>query len=224
MKSPGQLLEGWAINSIVSLQSGAPWTPEDFSDDFPGTDQIDELDSFGQFWNFTGNHNDLRSGPANIPCWSGQGPSALAGCPTSGGTPPTACANAATTTGEMNMLMDIGCYYKGNSALTPPAIGSIGNSGRNFLRDSGFRNWDFSVTKNWKYRERLNAQFRAEFFNILNHPEFTNPNGPAGAGYNDPSAGFGFGCGCATPDQAAPNPVLGSGGARSVQLGLKLIF
>jgi hypothetical protein len=234
VKSPAQLLEGWALNTIVSIQTGAPWTPEDFADDFPGTDQIDELDSFGQFWNFTGNHQDFQSSPTPIPCWSGGGPAALAGCPEGGPgsganvitAVPTVCANAAKTTGEMNTLMDIGCYFKGNSALTPPAIGSIGNSGRNFLRDSGFHNWDLSVTKNWKYRERLTAQFRAEFFNILNHPEFTNPNGPAGAGLNDPSAGFAgqFGCGCVTPDQESPNPVLGSGGARSVQLGLKLIF
>ena len=33
-----------------------------------------------------------------------------------------------------------------------------------------------------------------------------------------------FGCGCDTPDQAGQNPVLGSGGARVIQLGLKIIF
>jgi len=55
---------------------------------------------------------------------------------------------------------------------------------------------------------------------------FSDPNGPANAGFNDPSTGFSgnFGCACNTPDQAAPNPVLGTGGARSIQLGLKLIW
>ncbi len=68
------------------------------------------------------------------------------------------------------------------------------------------------------------AQFRAEFFNIFNHPNFANPyGGQNGFGFNDPSVG-GFGCGCATPDVAAANPAVGSGGPRSVQLGLKLIF
>jgi hypothetical protein len=107
--------------------------------------------------------------------------------------------------------------------LEAPASGTVGNAGPGIFRDSGFRNWDFSFTKVTKIRERLNAQFRAEFFNILNHPTFTNPGGPAGAGYNDPSASN-FGCGCGTPDQVAPNPVLGSGGSRSIQLGLKLLW
>jgi hypothetical protein len=49
---------------------------------------------------------------------------------------------------------------------------------------------------------------------------------PAGAGFADPSGGFttNLGCGCNTPDQASPNPVLGRGGSRSIQLGLKLIW
>jgi hypothetical protein len=111
--------------------------------------------------------------------------------------------------------------------LIPPAAGTFGTSPRNNFRDSGIRNVDLSVTKGWKFRERLTAQFRAEFFNILNHPNFTNPYGSSngfGAGtYGDPSSTV-LGCGCATPDQAAGNPVLGSGGNRAVQLGLKLIF
>jgi len=83
------------------------------------------------------------------------------------------------------------------------------------------------VTKGWKLRERFTAQFRAEFFNIFNHPNFTTPYGWSngfGAGtYGDPSSTV-LGCGCATPDQTSGNPVLGSGGNRAVQLRLKLIF
>jgi hypothetical protein len=68
----------------------------------------------------------------------------------------------------------------------------------------------------------------AEFFNILNHPNLTNPYGASSgfgiAAEGDPSSRSNFGCGCATPDQAAGNPVLGSGGNHAMQLGLKLIF
>ena len=57
----------------------------------------------------------------------------------------------------------------------PPAIGTFGTTGRNVFRDSGFRNWDVSVFKTFVFKERLTAQFRAEFFNVLNHPNFANP-------------------------------------------------
>jgi hypothetical protein len=108
--------------------------------------------------------------------------------------------------------------------MLPPEIGTFGTMGRNTFRDTGYRNWDFSVMKNWKFGERLNTQFRAEFFNVLNHPNFTNPyGGQNGFGLNDPSAQP-FGCGCVTPDVSAANPVIGSGGSRAIQLGLKLLF
>ena len=113
---------------------------------------------------------------------------------------------------------------QGNTVLIPPALGTIGNKGRGLFRGAGFKDWDVSVVKDEKIKERLTAQFRAEFFNVLNHPNFYNPTGPAGAGFNDPSAPATFGCGCNTPDQASPNPVLGTGANRSIQLGLKLIW
>jgi hypothetical protein len=97
--------------------------------------------------------------------------------------------------------------------------------GRNIFRDTGFHNVDFSLAKNWKFGERLSAQFRAEFFNIFNHPNFANPfGGQNGWAHNDPSAPGTFGCACATPDVAASNPVIGSGGSRATQLGLKFTF
>ena len=109
--------------------------------------------------------------------------------------------------------------------MIPPVMGTFGTMGRNLFRDSAFRNWDFSVTKNFKFGERLTTQFRAEFFNILNHPNFANPfGGQNGYAHNDPSSSSTFGCGCATPDSAAANPVIGSGGSRAIQFGLKLLF
>ena len=226
-KGLGQLLEGWELNSVVTLQSGSPWGVQDFTNDFSGTNQVNELDTYGQPWNFFGSHSDFKAGRAvPIPCWSGSGASAIAGC--SIGTEPAACLRAATTPGAVNALNNVGCYLStnGKSVLIPPALGTIGNAGRNIFRDLGLRNWDVSVIKETKFKERLTAQFRAEFFNVLNHPIFSNPNGPAGAGFNDPSTGQtgNFGCGCNTPDQASPNPVLGTGGSRSIQLGLKLIW
>jgi hypothetical protein len=72
-----------------------------------------------------------------------------------------------------------------------------------------------SVTKGWKFKERLTAQFRAEFFNILNHTYFSQPA-------SDPSSPTNFGQAQSEPIQG--NPIVGNGGPRQVQLGLKLIF
>lgn len=217
-----QMLQGWELNSRVTLQSALPWSVQDLSDDFAGNGQVTELNSFGQPWNFYGTPSDFNSSRVPLPFFPGSGATnPPAGTETSN----SACNTKAESMGAAAMasLASLGCYAKGTSILIPPAAGTLGNTERNMFRDSGFKNWDFSVSKRWVIRERLTTQFRAEFFNFLNHPNFSNPGGPAGAGYNDPSAAS-FGCGCITPDQAAPNPVLGSGGARSIQLGLKLLF
>ena len=122
----------------------------------------------------------------------------------------------------VSALAFTGCYAAGNSVLIPPPFGQYGTVGKNIFRNPNYRAWDFSVTKEIKIKERFTAQFRAELFNVLNHPLF----GQVDAGHlvnNDPSAGV-LGLANETPDQAAGNPVLGSGANRDVQLGLKLIF
>jgi hypothetical protein len=85
---------------------------------------------------------------------------------------------------------------------------------------------DFSVFKNFKFKERYGVQFRAEFFNILNHPIAGNPYGASSNfnSNNDPSAIGSFGGSGGTPDVLAGNNVVGSGANRDIQLGLKLTF
>jgi len=111
--------------------------------------------------------------------------------------------------------------------MLAPANGTFGTMGRNIFRDSGFKNVDFSVFKNFKFRERYGVQFRAEMFNVFNHPIFANPYGASSGssgGQNDPSTPSGFGGTSGTPDVNAGNPIVGSGAARDIQLGLKLTF
>ena len=99
--------------------------------------------------------------------------------------------------------------------------------GRNIFRDSGFKNLDFSIFKNFTFRERYTAQFRLEAFNIFNHPNFANPYGAnlgTSGAQNDPGSTGLFGGTPGTPDVNAGNPIVGSGGARDVQIGLKLTF
>ena len=73
--------------------------------------------------------------------------------------------------------------------------------------------------KNWVFKERLTTQFRAEAFNLLNQRQFAIPTVTGGANLAAPLS---FGQSPSTPNLS--NPVIGSGGPRAIQLGLKLIF
>jgi hypothetical protein len=224
-KGYGQALEGWEINSIVDIQTPQFWGPMDEGTDAAGIGPLPVSPPANTpiRWNFFGKPSDFKSGPNPIPYFSALGSQ----------TTPTndpACNAAAlnldggTPGRATDALALFGCYGQGSSVMIPPSLGSFGNMGRNLFPDSGFKSFDLSVAKNWHLGERMRAQFRAEFFNILNHPNFANPyGGQNGYGVNDPSARP-FGCGCATPDVAAANPVIGSGGSRAVQLGLKFTF
>jgi hypothetical protein len=58
-----------------------------------------------------------------------------------------------------------------------PAYGTLGNVPRDSLVGPGLMDLDFSIIKDTKLTERLNMQLRAEFFNIMNHPNFGSPSG-----------------------------------------------
>lgn len=62
------------------------------------------------------------------------------------------------------------------SSFGPPAPNTFGNAGRNILIGPGTFNIDFSAHKVFTLTERLHLQFRAEFFNVLNHAQFNNPD------------------------------------------------
>ncbi len=219
-KSFAQLLEGWQINSIISLYGAQPWGVMDAGTDVSLTGELNDR------WDFFGNPKDFKSTRVGIPFFAGTGdptnPTSNAACNAQ-----ALVLDGGNNTGPATAaLASFGCYANGKSIMIPPAFGTFGTMGRNIFRDTGFRNVDFTIAKNWKFGERFGAQFRAEFFNIFNHPNFANPfGGQNGYAHNDPSGGGGFfGCGCATPDVAASNPVIGSGGSRAVQFGLKLTF
>jgi hypothetical protein len=245
IKGFGQLLEGWKVNTILTLASAQPWTVNDYTNDFSGSGDTADR------WDFFGNPANFKEGTISIPYCSGfpadfltSGGADLAGVSCTqqdslyGQTVhlpasiATACKNAPSIdTLAGNSAKQIpagGCFVSGNSVMVPPVAGTFGTMGRNIFRDNGFKNVDFSVFKNFTFRERFGAQFRVEIFNLLNHPTIANPygasNGGAGNGFIDPSAPNTFGCGCSTPDYIAGSPIVSSGGPRVMQLGLKLMF
>jgi len=68
------------------------------------------------------------------------------------------------------------------SGFTPETVGQLGNSRRRFFHGPGINNWDMALLKDTKLTERLNLQFRAEFFNIYNHAQFNYVQGNIDAG------------------------------------------
>ena len=172
-------------------------------------------------WNYTGPASAFTAGPQGIPCYG-----LLSKCVSA--TIPQACITAAQApyAGNANLqalavaaLDNNGCYMQNGGILTPPAYGTLGYMPRNLFRGKPYYNVDFSVIKDWKFRERFGVQFRGEIFNLFNFADYANPSGsstsPTGGGAK-------FGLINATPNSG--NPVLGSGGPRVIQFGLKLSF
>ena len=121
---------GWTVNSIVTVQSGFPFTP-----------QLSYNPS-----NNGDTKNPVR--PFKNPSFSG---SAILGKPTQ--------------------------WFNPAAFLAPPSgSGFYGNLGRDSLIGPGIATWDFSMLKDTPIYERFSTQFRAEFFNILNHANFNTPN------------------------------------------------
>ena len=119
------------------------------------------------------------------------------------------------------------------SAFVDPPVDPItgnpirqGTLGRNVLRGFGATQWDFSVHRDFPLRESVKLQFRAEMFNILNHPNFGPPYNQLGV------SGFGLSTqtlaqslsGAGTSGAGGFNPLYQIGGPRSIQFALKLQF
>ena len=108
----------------------------------------------------------------------------------------------------------------------------LGDVGRNSLRGPGFFQWDLSAMKNFPVGEKVTVQFRADFFNILNHPNFANPDSAICSAIT--------GAAPPTPAQCTPNTnfgrvgetiasslngaLVGTGTARQEQFSLKITF
>jgi hypothetical protein len=90
------------------------------------------------------------------------------------------------------------------AAFAVPAAGRIGTLGKGAVRGKPITNIDFSMAKNWRFKERYGFQFRAEFFNVFNHPNFV------GFDLDTRSSNFGR--------------LLNIQSSREIQLGIKFTF
>jgi Carboxypeptidase regulatory-like domain/TonB dependent receptor len=135
-----------------------------------------------------------------------------------------------------------GPQYPGGKAFNPgafappaldPATGyplSQGDLPRNALRGFGATQWDFAVHRDFPIHESVKLQFRAEMFNVLNHPNFGPPAGNLGIpGFPNPQFGLstqmlGKSLAGGNLGSGAFDPLYQVGGPRSVQFALKIFF
>jgi hypothetical protein len=105
-----------------------------------------------------------------------------------------------------------------------PAAGSNGLQARNTFRGPGYTNLDLGLFKNFSITERFKLQFRAEFFNALNHANFESPRDSTDGSTLITSTGFGRTCCSAASTPSSANVIATGESARVIQLGLKLSF
>ena len=67
--------------------------------------------------------------------------------------------------------------YFNKTAFVSETLGTMGNANQRFFHGPGLNNWDVGLQKITRIRESMSLQFRAEFFNALEHAQFTNPTG-----------------------------------------------
>jgi hypothetical protein len=137
-------------------------------------------------------------------------------------------------TGNVNQWFDPTLFTLPN---TPDAAGNIfGDAGRNSLCGPSLKEFDFSLIKHTQLSERVSLEFRSEFFNIFNHPNFDvldNTQGPNGTGGNGDAIFVGRASGCnPTTNSLGCGILAGNAGrifstvtsARQIQFALKLIL
>jgi hypothetical protein len=112
-------------------------------------------------------------------------------------------------------------YFNPN-AFTAPAYGYVGNVSRDSLTGPGYNDLDLSLAKTTQLTERVRAQFRAEFFNILNHTNLGTPSETVLS--TGPTQGTSANQTTAQVYSPTAGNITSAATARQIQLGLKLLF
>ena len=194
-----KLKNGWGFDGVVNLQDGQPWH---LNYEFQG-----DYSGAGEGFD--------RPDQISTPQYSPHNPSQYLNlssfaAPCTWGNP----QGNDGTTDETNCV---------------PGTRHFGSLGRNSLKGPSFKEFNFSVFKDTNLAEHVTLQLRAEFFNLFNHPNFSNPLLPNFIGnIGAPDAATGQHSGyyslTATGDVGIGNPFLGGGGPRGVQFAAKITF
>lgn len=202
-----KLKNGWGINSILTLQSGQPFHLNyNFWDDYSGSgNAFDRPDVIGPIvYHKRDPYHYLDLTSFAIPC------------------------TIDPAQGANGFASDCALPSSGNYDR------HFGNMRRNSLSGPTFKEWNFSLYKKTALTERLTMKLGVDFFNILNHPNFSNPLLPAFIA--DAGAGGVFALNgnrevtngslpiTATGDVGIGNPFIGGGGPRGIQLAAVFKF
>jgi Carboxypeptidase regulatory-like domain len=107
-------------------------------------------------------------------------------------------------------------------AFTAPMYGTIGNLGRDTLVGPGYADWDLSLLKSTLLTERTRLQFRAEFFNVLNHTNLQTPNEVVYT--NGPTQGTVASQTTTAVQSPTAGVITAASTSRQIQLAVKIIF
>jgi len=156
----GKIVNGWSINGVTTFHSGTPFVITD-----SGSVTLQDTD-FVNTTNFATLAPGATESTVNTPgsVRSRIGAYVNLGAFIAGGR----CVN--------NQNVVVSC-----SDPTSTGFAALGNLGRNRFRGPFQQNWDMSFVKTTYVTERVSVDFRAEFFNIWNHPAFQSPQAAGGS-------------------------------------------
>jgi len=165
-------------------------------------------------WQFTGVYSYLSGAPFSVGTIANRVHNSLG----ANAARPDALAGCDLYTGYKQLH---GIWFNPN-CFTPAPFGTYGNAGRDTIIGPNLWNMDASLSKEWNM-EQFRLQFRAEAFNVLNHPSFQNPSGNV------------FNANLATANPAIPSSGVSPNGSvgritatnsqpRQIQLALKILF
>ena len=149
-----KLVDGWEIGGIYTYQTGVPVHLTDTSSDY----------------SLTGGYDfEPADRPEIVGSIQTQDPH-KSGCTFTGNGPGSPCAPVANQ------------FFVNSNVFETEPFGQFGNARHNMFAGPPVNNWDFTVIKRIAFKERYSFEFRSEFFNLLNHTQFYNPDGDIGAG------------------------------------------
>ncbi len=143
------LLDGWQLSGITSFQSGQPLTAFFFGD------------------------------PAGVGFFGKERPNQIANPFVAGPVPSNPDASCATTVSQGGRAADrvrTRDNWFNPCAFAQQDLGTFGNAHQGSMRGPRAQNWDLSLMKNFALRESTGLQFRAEAFNLFNHPNPATPD------------------------------------------------